>query len=113
MWPANEASRPIFTLTPLQNVEAEGGSDSDELAQDREFLQSVLSTLPGVDPSKALQDLEQMVQEMEEENEEEGQEENPPHSHFFVPYSSYPLHFPPYLPCHTLPPSPPHTPPPG
>ena len=100
MWPANDVSRPIFTL---QTIEPE----------DMEFLQSILTTLPGVDPSKALQDLQQMVQEMEEENEEEGQEGNPPHSQIFVPYSPYPLHFPPPLSCHTPPPSPPRTPPPG
>ena len=127
VWPATED--PVSTLTPLQSmtgdgggtIEEEGGSDSAELLQDIELLHLVSSTLPDVDPSKALPSLEQMVQELEEEEEEEQEEEeeeeegreNTPHSHFFIPYSPYPLHFPPHLPSHTPRPSPPHTPPPG
>ncbi len=49
-----------------------GGGEEDnlemeELMQDRDFLESVLSTLPGVNPEEALQNLEQMTQQPAQE----------------------------------------------
>ena len=51
--------------------EDEGDEEEAELMQNKEFLQSVLSTLPGVNPEEALQNLEQMTQEEEEKEEED------------------------------------------
>ena len=51
--------------------EDEGAEEEAELMQNKEFLQSVLSTLPGVNPEEALQNLEQMTQEEEEEEEKD------------------------------------------
>lgn len=53
----------------------EGGEEDDdiemeELMQDRDFLESVLSTLPGVNPEEALQNIEQMTQPTTEESSE-------------------------------------------
>ena len=51
--------------------EDEGAEEEAELMQNKEFLQSVLSTLPGVNPEEALQNLEEMTQEEEEKEEED------------------------------------------
>ena len=42
-----------------------------DLMQNKEFLQSVLSSLPGVNPEEALQNLQEMTEAIEEEEEEE------------------------------------------
>lgn len=57
--------------------EEEVGSDAADLMQNKEFLQSVLSNLPGVNPEEALQNLEEMSQAAQEQEQEEreGQEE--------------------------------------
>ena len=49
----------------------EEDEEEAELMQNKEFLQSVLSTLPGVNPEEALQNLEEMTQEEEEKEEED------------------------------------------
>ena len=48
-------------------------ADMEELMQNREFLESVLSTLPGVNPEEALQNLQQMAQAQQEQRGEEGE----------------------------------------
>lgn len=45
----------------------------EELMQNREFLESVLSTLPGVNPEEALQNLQQMAQ-AQQDQQGEGEE---------------------------------------
>ncbi len=47
--------------------------EMEELMHDREFLESVLSTLPGVNPEEALQNLEQMAEAEEDKKEKVGQ----------------------------------------
>lgn len=51
----------------------EGGDDDDmsELLSNRAFLRSVLSSLPGVNPEEALQNLEEMTDQQGGEEEEE------------------------------------------
>ena len=59
--------------------------EMEELMQNKDFLQSVLSTLPGVNPEQALLNLKEMTEaataassaqgEQEEGKQEEGQEE--------------------------------------
>ena len=60
---------------PVTRKGDEGMEEEDEeeaeLMQNKEFLQSVLSTLPGVNPEEALQNLEEMTQEEEEKEEED------------------------------------------
>lgn len=65
----------IYTKDPM-------GEDMEELMQNKEFLQSVLSTLPGVNPEQALLNLREMTeastssgqtQEKDKEKEEEGE----------------------------------------
>ena len=56
----------------MEEEEEEGGADTADLMRNKEFLQSVLSSLPGVNPEEALQNLEQMAQAAQEQ---EGQEE--------------------------------------
>ena len=62
-------------LQPVTRKGDEGMEEEDEeeaeLMQNKEFLQSVLSTLPGVNPEEALQNLEEMTQEEEEKEEED------------------------------------------
>lgn len=44
----------------------EGGGDDDdmsELIHNRDFLHSILSSLPGVNPEEALQNLEEMTED--------------------------------------------------
>ena len=46
-----------------------GGGDDDEMSElmsNRDFLRSVLSTLPGVNPEEALQNLEEMADQQTE-----------------------------------------------
>ena len=52
------------------------GEDTDmaELMQNRDFLESVLSTLPGVNPEEALLNLEQMSQASQEQQAKEKDE---------------------------------------
>ena len=38
------------------------GAEMEELMQNKEFLESVLSTLPGVNPEQALQNLREMTE---------------------------------------------------
>lgn len=55
-------------------MEAGDDDDMSELMSNRDFLRSVLSSLPGVNPEEALQNLEEMTEEQEGEgNEEEGE----------------------------------------
>lgn len=55
----------------------------DELMQNPEFLHSVLSSLPGVNPEEALQNLEQMKdQQQQKDNKKVGISEN--HSHLAI-----------------------------
>ena len=49
----------------------EGEEDMDELMQNPDFLRSVLSSLPGVNPEEALQNLEQMTEQQEDKTEME------------------------------------------
>ena len=70
--------QPTFTYLLLQPVTRKGDEGMEEedeeeaeLMQNKEFLQSVLSTLPGVNPEEALQNLEEMTQEEEEKEEED------------------------------------------
>ena len=62
-------------LQPVTRKGDEGMEEEDEeeaeLMQNKEFLQSVLSTLPGVNPEEALQNLEEMTQEEEDKEEED------------------------------------------
>lgn len=52
--------------------QAEGSEDDmSELMSNRDFLRSVLSSLPGVNPEEALQNLEEMTEQQEEGEEEE------------------------------------------
>lgn len=54
----------------------EGGDEDDmnELMSNRDFLRSVLSSLPGVNPEEALQNLEEMTEQQEKEGDDEGSE---------------------------------------
>ena len=47
--------------------------EMQDLMQNKEFLQSVLSSLPGVNPEEALQNLQEMTEAIEEEEEEEAE----------------------------------------
>lgn len=60
----------------MEEEEEVVGSDAADLMQNKEFLQSVLSNLPGVNPEEALQNLEEMSQAAQEQEQEEreGQE---------------------------------------
>ena len=49
-------------------VMEEREEDMDELMQNPDFLRSVLSSLPGVNPEEALQNLEQMTEHDGEKN---------------------------------------------
>ena len=54
-------------------VEASGGTEDDEmqeLMQNKEFLESVLSSLPGVNAEEALQNLQEMTKVAEEQQKE-------------------------------------------
>ena len=77
----------VHILNPFQPLAGDGregmeeeeevvGSDAADLMQNKEFLQSVLSNLPGVNPEEALQNLEEMSQAAQEQEQEEreGQE---------------------------------------
>ena len=76
--------QPLSTDGATQTQEEEGDvgeegdidddADMEELMQNREFLESVLSTLPGVNPEEALQNLQQMAQ-AQQEQQREGEEE--------------------------------------
>ena len=44
--------------------------EMQELMQNKEFLQSVLSSLPGVNPEEALQNLQEMTEAAEEQQKE-------------------------------------------
>ena len=48
--------------------EAPGGDDDEmsELIHNQDFLRSVLSTLPGVNPEEALQNLQEMTEQQKE-----------------------------------------------
>lgn len=61
------------TDTSQQVVEG-GDDDMSELMSNREFLRSVLSSLPGVNPEEALQNLEDMTEQQEEEGDGKGEE---------------------------------------
>ena len=53
----------------------EGGGDDDdmnELMSNRDFIRSVLSSLPGVNPEEALQNLEEMTEQQEKGEDHEG-----------------------------------------
>ena len=78
----------VHIINPFQPLAGDGGegmeeeeevvgSDAADLMQNKEFLQSVLSNLPGVNPEEALQNLEEMSQAAQEQEQEEreGQEE--------------------------------------
>ncbi len=44
--------------------------DMDKLMQDPDYLRSVLSGLPGVNPEEALQNLEQMTEQQDKDGED-------------------------------------------
>ena len=79
-----------YSFTPLQGygevMDDEDEDDEegmDELMQNPEFLHSVLSSLPGVNPEEALQNLEQMKdQQQQKDNKEVGISEN--HAHLAI-----------------------------
>ena len=76
-----------YSLIPLQGygevMDDEDEDDEegmDELMQNPEFLHSVLSSLPGVNPEEALQNLEQMKdQQQQKDNKKVGISENHVH----------------------------------
>ena len=47
--------------------------DMNELMQNRDFLRSVLSSLPGVNPEEALQNLEEMAEQQDQKSEKKGE----------------------------------------
>ena len=49
-------------------------ADMQDLMQNKEFLQSVLSSLPGVNPEEAMQNLQEMSEVTDEQTEEEKKE---------------------------------------
>ena len=55
-----------------QPMDEATGEDDDmnELMHNRDFLRSVLSSLPGVNPEEALQNLEEMAEQQEQEKSE-------------------------------------------
>ncbi len=63
-----------------QPMDAETAGDRDdddmnELMHNRDFLRSVLSSLPGVNPEEALQNLEEMAEQQERGKSEKEKEE--------------------------------------
>ena len=79
-----------YSFTPLQGygevMDDEDEDDEegmDELMQNPEFLHSVLSSLPGVNPEEALQNLEQMKdQQQQKDNKKVGISKN--HAHLAI-----------------------------
>lgn len=61
--------------TPLAATGGGEEADMQNLMANKEFLESVLSSLPGVNPEEALQNLREMTGETDEENKEEKEEE--------------------------------------
>lgn len=51
-------------------------TDMQDLMQNKEFLQSVLSSLPGVNPEEAMQNLQEMSEVAVEQAEEEKKEKD-------------------------------------
>ena len=51
----------------MEDEEEDDDEGMDELMQNPEFLHSVLSSLPGVNPEEALQNLEQMKDQQEKD----------------------------------------------
>lgn len=55
--------------------------EMQELMGNREYLESVLSSLPGVNPEEALQNLEQMRQAVQQQGDQEKEEEVKTNTH--------------------------------
>ena len=55
----------------MDDEEEEDEEGMDELMQNPEFLHSVLSSLPGVNPEEALQNLEQMKDQQQQQQKED------------------------------------------
>ena len=73
----------LFTfLKPADSTTASKEEDKDtrDLLEDKDYLQSILSALPGVNPEEALHNLQQMTEAVEEskaaEEEEEGERDD-------------------------------------
>ena len=55
---------------------ADHDKESDDILQNAEFLHSVLSSLPGVNPEEALQNLKEMTEAVEEGGDEKDKKNN-------------------------------------
>ena len=55
----------------MEEDEEDDDEGMDELIQNTEFLHSVLSNLPGVNPEEALQNLEQMKDQQQQQKKDD------------------------------------------
>lgn len=59
-----------FWCDQAEGVSEEEDTEMEDLMQNKEYLQNVLRTLPGVNPEEALHNLEQMSQSVLEQKDE-------------------------------------------